>query len=353
MLLSNIFKKSVIIGENHSAVSPKKFVIENMQYFQANGFQVIFMEHIGQEYQPFLDKFLQSGVMPQELEKKLRDLDDGHLEDMNAPYGFLTIVQNAQKSGIAVLALEKSEKEYKNYPSGRDRIIRFNTQAKEYISRTPDVKFIAFVGTAHVNNSYKNTIEGISSLPNTNNIIISDAGGSELFFDKKQEFQASFEEPKLFYHSSDYYDESFLSEPSVLQCMKNKAESDFLTPSTYYASTLLILDQELPLNIETLDARLSELPDCKFNDHELFLRKIITIKRDDFARILQQERDELDSKKGELDYSSPVTQYPPITASYERPAKVAAASSGEPEKKIRKLSLEYSQLSENSHDKTQ
>src|SRR5258708_599155 len=44
--ISDLLNSNFIVGEAHSHVSPKKFLIENMKNLKKSGFKTLFMEHL-------------------------------------------------------------------------------------------------------------------------------------------------------------------------------------------------------------------------------------------------------------------------------------------------------------------
>ncbi len=159
----------IVIGENHSSDSSKKFLIQNFPTMFKMGYRVLFLEHLSQEKQHLIDEYYGVEVapekMPGDLVKNLHKLDDGHMEldksESTKNSGFLNIVKAAKESGIRIVCLEESDKEYRAQKY-KDRFTKFNSRVADVISAdpdlaNPDLKWLAFVGTTHVHNhaSYK------------------------------------------------------------------------------------------------------------------------------------------------------------------------------------------------------
>ena len=156
----------IVIGENHSSDSSKKFLIQNFPTMLKMGYRVLFLEHLSQEKQHLIDEYYGAEVapenMPGDLVKNLHKLDDDQMNldriQSTKNYGFLNIVKAAKKSGIRIVCLEESDKAYRAQKY-KDRFTKFNSRVADVIARSanPDLKWLAFVGTAHVHNhaSYK------------------------------------------------------------------------------------------------------------------------------------------------------------------------------------------------------
>ncbi len=166
----NLLSGNICIGEAHSDISPKKFLIKNMQRFKDEGFNVIFMEHIftDQGHQKFLDE----EVLNPKLIAYLKSLDRGHFnqpitydaekyQEEAHNYSFTRVVRDAKECGIRIVALDSkflySTEEIKE---GYKRCLLFNYQAKSIIEETEtefkerngkDLKWIALVGRRHLN----------------------------------------------------------------------------------------------------------------------------------------------------------------------------------------------------------
>jgi len=166
---SELFAGNICFGENHSDLTTKKFLVQNMKHMKGQGFDAIFMEHLsGQEHQEFLNRYFQSGVMDKILERKLESLNENHLSLTGhaadkSLYNFKTVVTAAREAGIPIIALEISMSDSKQNNQGRERMISLNANAKKVIEEEEKnflekngrkMKWSAFVGNAHVNKYY-------------------------------------------------------------------------------------------------------------------------------------------------------------------------------------------------------
>lgn len=172
---------NLCIGENHEDISPKKFLIQNMSLFKDKGFTNIIMEHFSKEHQTSLDQYFDS--QEQELPKNLKDyfekLDKGHMgKNRSSGFNFTKIVESAKEHQIKIVCAEESHHVYKAVFQGPNRMLILNSRVKQLsekiLSENQNCKWIAFVGTAHVNTSYN--IPGICEIiPNVQDLIIIDA----------------------------------------------------------------------------------------------------------------------------------------------------------------------------------
>ena len=165
--LSDLLRAPFCVGECHEDISPKAFLIANMNRFKAEGFEVLFMEHLSgdSEY-----KYEESEVKNPEspLRKKLLRLDEGHmgefggklLDEINTYTG---VVAAAMEAGIKVIPLEISDENYRKNPNGESRMISLSRQAQgviefesnEYFTENErPLKWIAFIGSAHLHTNY-------------------------------------------------------------------------------------------------------------------------------------------------------------------------------------------------------
>jgi len=158
---------NICIGEKHSDVAPKKFLIQNMPLFRESGFTVLFLEHLSvKEHSELLDQYFATGEMPEVLETKLSKLDEGHKSPWPDEkkseewrnYNFTEIVKAAQQNGIKVIPLEESEKSWRGLGLIREKAMRaavFSLNAKKVIDQHADgSKWLALVGSTHLNTYY-------------------------------------------------------------------------------------------------------------------------------------------------------------------------------------------------------
>jgi hypothetical protein len=171
-----------IVGEIHMDVAPKKFLISRMKDFARLGVKTLFFEHIPHEaFQQDLDQFHNNGTMSQALRFYLTMLTNDFMRSKSPGYGYLEVVQEAQKNGIRVVAID-TEESY-SYESdielSNDRIVAMNYVANQIINQKKgDGKFVIFAGSAHTATySIKNYLghsqtPGLSEILGCPNIVI-------------------------------------------------------------------------------------------------------------------------------------------------------------------------------------
>ena len=158
----NLLEGSICIGEKHDDVAPKKFLIQNMPLFKDSGFTVLFMEHLSiKEHLNLLEEYFAKEEMSHELKTKLNHLDNGHELPSGGKekskewsnYNFTEIVKAAKNNGIKVIPLEESEDSWRrvNKREGGMREAVLSLNAKKVIDQHPGSKWLALVGSAHLN----------------------------------------------------------------------------------------------------------------------------------------------------------------------------------------------------------
>lgn len=180
-LLKN--RAGICIGESsHSDITPKKFLIENMQKFKQEGVTTLFLEHVFYDStQKWMDEYLKSPPgtpMPLYLERYLSDLDYGQ-NNLSKENTFINVVKAAKMAGIRVVGTDTVV----SYLSGAHdkegivdeeaRVKGMNVTAAQIIEREKGKgKFIAFMGGAHVGSMHG--IPGVANLLHCPSMLIED-----------------------------------------------------------------------------------------------------------------------------------------------------------------------------------
>jgi len=154
----------IVVGESHSSIASKKFLIDNMKYLARQKVRTLYMEHLLTDFQQVdLDEFARSGKMSEKLEKYLKAQDRGHGTDASGRYTFQEVVRRAGKYHIRVQAIDclasyrtagLSDPTY----NVRQRLMNFFAH---HVIRADQAihgadKWIALVGNTHAN-----TFEGV------------------------------------------------------------------------------------------------------------------------------------------------------------------------------------------------
>lgn len=158
----------IVIGEAHSHTSSKKIIFDNMAFLAKNDVKVLYMEHLQTDlHQPYLDAFFKTGQMHPDLAEFLRLQDLGHQVSTSSRYTFTYLVQEGQRHGIHIKALDcvatYNIKGLWNSESKSVRHEMMNYAAaqiiRQHTPQTSNQKWIALTG-----NSHANTFKGVAGL---------------------------------------------------------------------------------------------------------------------------------------------------------------------------------------------
>ncbi|MNY10023.1 hypothetical protein D3C86_1429770 [compost metagenome] len=108
-IIETLFEESpaLVVGEGHSSIGSKEFLIENMEILGKQKVKTLYMEHLFNDFhQADLDVFNKSGVMSKSLKRYLKNLDAGHFTDPSGRFTFMKLVKTAQKNHIRVQAID-------------------------------------------------------------------------------------------------------------------------------------------------------------------------------------------------------------------------------------------------------
>ncbi len=326
----------VVIGENHSSIAPKKFLIQNFSNLASMGYTVLFLEHLSAEEQPLIDRYYEDKEdkedkkMPKELKDFLDNLDEQHMDwlcnkEEIAESGFSAIVKAAKISKIKIVCLEESRAEY-GKQINRDRILKFNSQAVDVIRRElakkANLKWIAFVGTAHVNEHTQYRVDSalpMAETPFIGGIVnqlkaadikpaaltIFNPKGSEIFLKQDYECFVNLQkEAKIYMPRSEYDEKSLLSKEggegkSILQKIETISEKRMIQSPSFNILNFLLLN---PKNDLSFDAIGSRDFDC-FVDPKPFVESIVRKILDDTSKI-NEAKDSKAAAKAAAEFSS-------------------------------------------------
>lgn len=171
-IIKTLLKESpgLVIGENHSSVGSKQFLIENMDILAKQKVKTLYMEHLLTDYhQADLDIFNRGGDLSEDLESYLKQLDKGHGTDPSGRFSFREVVKAAQKNHIRVQAIDCTASYHSRGISGASANYRqemMNYFAKTVIDADQAARgahrWVALVGESHANTF--NGVPGISEL---------------------------------------------------------------------------------------------------------------------------------------------------------------------------------------------
>jgi hypothetical protein len=151
------YASGLVVGENHSSVASKQFLIENMQVLSKQKVKTLYMEHLLTDFhQADLDAFNRTGTLSESLERYLKDLDRGHRTDASGKYTFLELLKAARESHVRVQAIDCMASYRSNgmrAVTGNYRQKMMNFFAHEVISADQTARgahrWVALVGDSH------------------------------------------------------------------------------------------------------------------------------------------------------------------------------------------------------------
>ncbi|CAI8907868.1 dermonecrotic toxin domain-containing protein [Pseudomonas sp. IT-P4] len=168
-IIKALYKESpsLVIGESHSSVGSKQFLIENMGTLAKQQVKTLYMEHLFNDFhQVDLDIFNSDGVLSEDLESYLNNLDKGHHTDPTGRFTFLKVVKAARKNHIRVQAIDcaasyRVENMHEVTPFHRHKMMNFFSKIiieSDQAAKGPH-RWIALVGNTH-----SNTWEGVAGI---------------------------------------------------------------------------------------------------------------------------------------------------------------------------------------------
>ncbi|WP_347901833.1 membrane-targeted effector domain-containing toxin [Pseudomonas purpurea] len=187
-IIKTIFKRSqsLVIGESHASVGSKQFLVENMSVLRTQKVKTLYMEHLLTDFhQADLDVFNRTGVMSENLESYLKDLDAGFSTDPSEQFTFEQVVRTAQKNHIRVQAIDCLASYRSAGIQGANINFRqkmMNFFARQVISADQTARgthlWVALVGNSHAN-TYAG-VAGVSELEGSIGLRIESVGPDEL-----------------------------------------------------------------------------------------------------------------------------------------------------------------------------
>ena len=187
-IIKTLFKRSqsLVVGESHSSVGSKQFLIENMSVLRKQKVKTLYMEHLLTDFhQTDLDVFNRTGVMSEDLESYLQDLDATFSTDPSKQFTFEQVVRTAQKNNIRVQAIDclasyRSAGIQRPDINFRQKMMNFFAQQVIGADQTARGahRWVALVGNSHAN-TYAD-VAGVSELEGSIGLRIESVGVDEL-----------------------------------------------------------------------------------------------------------------------------------------------------------------------------
>ncbi|QHG66735.1 membrane-targeted effector domain-containing toxin [Pseudomonas putida] len=165
-IIRRVYESSdgLVLGESHSQLGSKQFLIDNMSALKKAKVKVLYVEHFMTDFnQASLEMFQRSGKMPSELLAYVRSLDKGYGIDPASRYSFTNVLKAARKFDIRIQSIDCMASYRQAWNPTPSMVIRqqmMNFYAHEIIQADQAIrgssKWIALVG-----NSHGNTFEGV------------------------------------------------------------------------------------------------------------------------------------------------------------------------------------------------
>lgn len=97
----------LVVGEAHSEIGSKRFLVDNMGLLRTQNVQTLYMEHYMTDFQQAdLDTFNRTGNMPEALDEYVNRQDEGHNTDPQGRYTFRQVMLRAQSNGIRIQSID-------------------------------------------------------------------------------------------------------------------------------------------------------------------------------------------------------------------------------------------------------
>ena len=168
-IIEMLFEESpaLVVGESHSSIGSKQFLIENMEILSKQKVKTLYMEHLLSDFhQADLDVFNKSGAMSKNLKSYLKNLDAGHFTDPSGRFTFMNVIKAAQKNHIRVQAIDcaasyRVDNMFDVTHAHRQKMMNYFAKViieSDQAARGPH-RWIALVGNTH-----SNTWEGIAGV---------------------------------------------------------------------------------------------------------------------------------------------------------------------------------------------
>jgi hypothetical protein len=166
--------RGLVIGESHSSIASKQWLIENMELLANKNVKTLYMEHLLTDFhQAALDTYFETGTMAKDLESYLNALDVGNMTDPLGRDTFLQLVKQARRFKIRVQAIDCMASYRLNgmekvgslepavEPTARQKMMNYFARS---IIRSDQALRGAHKWVALMGNSHSNTFEGVAGV---------------------------------------------------------------------------------------------------------------------------------------------------------------------------------------------
>jgi hypothetical protein len=166
--------RGLVIGESHSSIASKQWLIENMELLAYKNVKTLYMEHLLTDFhQAALDTFFETGTMAKDLETYLNALDVGNMTDPLGRDTFLQLVKQTRRFKIRVQAIDCMASYRLNgmekvgslepavEPTARQKMMNYFARS---VIRSDQALRGAHKWVALMGNSHSNTFEGVAGV---------------------------------------------------------------------------------------------------------------------------------------------------------------------------------------------
>jgi hypothetical protein len=161
----------MVIGEYHSSIGSKKFIIENLPLLAEQDVKTLYLEHLLTDlHQADLDRFFDTGLMSKRLLHDLKELDRGHRTDPGKVFTFENLVLQAKRHGIEIRAIDCTASYHlkgmmNSGATTRQQMMNFfaSRTIRQHQAVIGKHKWLALVGNSH-SNTYANSVPGLAEL---------------------------------------------------------------------------------------------------------------------------------------------------------------------------------------------
>jgi hypothetical protein len=173
MFIEELYENTsgVVVGESHSAIASKRFILDHMEHLARQDVKTLYMEHLLTDlHQADLDRFADTGAMSKRLLHDLKHLDNGFGTDPSGVYSFENLVIQARGHGIEIRAVDCAASYFiRHLPTSssttRQQVLSFfaSRTVRKHQQVMGSHKWIALVGESHAN-TFKSSAPGIAEL---------------------------------------------------------------------------------------------------------------------------------------------------------------------------------------------
>lgn len=151
--------QGMVVGESHGMISGKRLIIDNLQTLKEQGVKTLYFEHLLSDLDgPDLATLNTRRTLSKGLKQELQIQDSGNHVPPGQPYTFLSVVEQASKVGIDVVAIDcaasyRISNMFYTGAAHRQRMFSYYASKviQEHQAANGAHKWVALVGNSHAN----------------------------------------------------------------------------------------------------------------------------------------------------------------------------------------------------------